>query len=159
MTDYRGNQHQIDAINEYRNEFESGYFLEQYILTFDQNYSKNELINFALVEWGYQETECTYPKVESFFMPYETKVVKKIGTWEKPNGDCYSLESVENGYLIMDVTSMPAFTGLPETCTIPGEYQISVRNLKDTPDVEWGYFTCQSDKRVGLPQPWMEYPD
>lgn len=156
MTDYRGNQHQMDAINEYRNEFELGHFLEQYIHTFDQNYEKDELVNFALVEWGYQETDCTYPKVELYFMPYETKAIEKIGEWEKPNDNCFSIDSDENGYVIADVWHVPGIFEPHEICTIPGEYRISVTNLKDTPDIEWGYFTCQKDMLVGNPEPWMD---
>ena len=158
MTDYRDNPYRIDAINEYRNEFESGYFLEQYIHTFDQDYEKDELINFVLVEWGYQETDCTYPKIELYFMPYETKEIEKIGKWEKPNDSCFSIDSDEDGYVITNVWHAPGIFEPHETCTIPGEYRISVTNLKDTPDVEWGYFTCQKDKIVDEPQPWMDLP-
>ena len=156
MTDYRGNQHQMDAINEYRNEFESGYFLEQYIHTFDKNYERDELVNFTLVEWGYRETDCTYPKVELYFMPYETKAIEKIGQWEKPHDNCFSIDSDGNGYVIADVWPVPGIFEPHEICTIPGEYRISVTNLKDMPDVEWGYFTCQKDILVDNPEPWMD---
>ena len=83
MTDYRGNEHQIKAINEYRNEFESGYFLEQFILFTDkQNYEKDDLINFVFVEWGYQPEECTSPKVEVSIRPYENyDSIEKISEW------------------------------------------------------------------------------
>ena len=159
MTDYRGHQHRIDAINEYRNEFESGYFLEQYIHTFDQDYNKDELINFTLVEWGYQQQECTFPKVEVYLRPYENyNSIEKISEWEKPKDNCFSIDSDENGYVIVYVRSMSGMSEQHETCTIPGEYRISVTNLKDTPDVEWGYFTCQKDKLVGNSEPWMDLP-
>lgn len=162
MTDYRGNEHQIKAINEYGNEFETEYFLEQFILfTNKQNYEKDDLINFVFVEWGYQQQECTSPKVEVYLRPYENyDKIEKISEWQKSEEDgCYSIDYDSDGYLIMNAWPMPGIFEPHETCTIPGEYRITASNLKDESKKQWGYYTCQQEKLVGEPQPWMELPN
>ena len=156
MTDYRGHEHQINAINEYRNEFEDGYFLEQFILPNKQNFEKGELINFVYVGWGYQPQECTSPKVEVFFKPYENGKIEKFGQWQKPKDNCFSIASDSDGYLIVDAWPNTGISPPHEICTIPGEYRVAASTLEDESKVEWGYFTCQKDKLVGEPQPWME---
>ncbi|MFB5606189.1 MAG: hypothetical protein ACE5R7_07870, partial [Nitrosarchaeum sp.] len=85
MTDYRDPQYHIRAINDYRSEFESGYFLEQFIFSNKQNYEKDDLINFIFVEWGYQPQKCTSPKVEVYLRPYDNyDKIEKISEWQKP---------------------------------------------------------------------------
>lgn len=160
MTDYRGNEHQIKAIDEYRNEFEPGYFLEQFILfTNNQNYEKDDLINFVFVEWGYQPEECTSTKVEVYLRPYENyDSIEKISEWQKPDEECIAIDSDSDGYLIMNVWPMPGVFEPHETCSIPGEYRIIASNLEDESKKEHGYYTCQQEKLVGEPQPWMELP-
>ena len=160
MTDYRGHEHQINAINEYRAEFESGYFLEQFIFSNKQNYEKDDLINFIFVEWGYQPQECTYPKVEVYLRPYDNyDKIEKISEWQKPEDSCFSIDSDSNGYLIMNLVNMPGIFEPHETCTIQGEYRIVASNLEDESKKEFGYYTCQKEKLIGLPQPWMELPE
>ncbi len=161
MTDYRGHQHQIDAINEYRAEFESGYFLEQFILFPNkQNYEKDDLISFIFAEWGYQPQKCTYPKVEVYLRPYDNyDKIEKIGEWQKPDDVCFSIDSDSDGYLIMTRWSMPGIFEPYQICTIPGEYRVVASNIQDESKKEIGYYTCQKEKLVGLPQPWMELPE
>ena len=160
LTDFRGYEHQIKAINEYRNEFEPGYFLEQFILfPNDQNYEKDDLVNFVLVEWGYQPEECTSPKVEVYLRPYENyESIEKISEWQKPDEECRTVDSDSDGHLIMNSWSMPGIFDPHETCTIPGEYRVVASNLKDESKKEYGYYTCQKERLVGEPQPWMELP-
>ena len=157
MTDYRGHEYDISAINKYRNEFETGYFLEQFIHSNKQNYEKDDLISFRFGEWGYQPQECTFPKVEIYLRPYENYTsIEKISEWQKTDEDCFSIDSDSNGYLIANVRHMPGIFEPHETCTIPGEYRIVASNLKDESKKEWGYYTCQQEKLGGEPQPWME---
>ncbi|MGY5148319.1 MAG: hypothetical protein ACW9W4_10015 [Candidatus Nitrosopumilus sp. bin_7KS] len=59
----------------------------------------------------------------------------------------------------MNTNPLPGILEEHLTCNNPGEYRILVRNLNDEPQVEWGYYTCQRDKLVGEPQPWMEIPE
>jgi hypothetical protein len=159
MTDYRDPQYHIRAINDYRNEFESGYFLEQFIFSNKQNYEKDDLINFIVVEWGYQPQKCTYPKVEVYLRPYDNyDKIEKISEWQKPDDACFSISSDSDGYLIMNLWPMPIFEPY-QTCTIPGEYRVVASNLEDESKKEFGYYTCQKEKLVGLPQPWMELPE
>ena len=161
IIDYRGNEHQIKAIDEYRDEFESGYFLEQFIFfPNDQNYEKDDLINFVLVEWGYQSEECTSPEVEVYLRPYENyESIEKISEWQKHDEEeCITIDSDSDGYLIMNAWHMPGIFEPYETCSIPGEYRVVVSNLKDESKKEYGYYTCQKEKLVGEPQPWMELP-
>lgn len=159
MTDYRDRTYHIDAINDYRNEFETGYFLEQFLYLKKQNYEKDDLINFILVEWGYQSQECTSPKVEVYLRPYENyESIEKISEWQKPDEECIPIDSDSDGYLIMNAWPMPGIFEPHETCSIPGEYRIITSNLKDESKKEWGYYTCQQEKLVGEPQPWMEFP-
>lgn len=162
MTDYRGNQHQIDAINKYREEFESSYFLEQFVILNKQNFEKDELINFVVVQWGYQPEKCISYDVKGYFKPYENYdpfYVEKISEWEDTQECTSVITSDSNGYVIVNMNPVP---GIPEEhliCNNPGEYRILVRNLDDESQVEWGYYTCQRDKLVGEPQPWMEIPE
>ena len=159
MTDFRGHEYDVSAINEYRNEFEDGYFLEQFIISNKQNYEKDELINFVFVEWRYQSQECTSPKVEMYLRPYENyDSIEKINEWQKSEEECYSIDSDSDGYLIANVWHIGLFE-LSETCTIPGEYRVVASNLKDESKKEYGYYTCQKEKLVGEPQPWMEIPE
>ena len=162
MTDFRGNEHQIKAINEYRNEFEDGYFLEQFIFfTNNQNYEKDDLINFIFVEWGYLSEECTSPKVEVYLRPYDNyDSIVKISEWQKSGEDgCHSIDSDSEGYLIVNIRHIPGIFAPHESCTIPGEYRIVASNLEEESKKEYGYYTCQKEKLVGEPQPWMELPE
>lgn len=161
MTDYRSPEYNTNAINEYRNEFETGYFLEQFIVfTNKQNYEKDDEIHFVFAEWGYQQQECTSPKVEVYFRHYDNyDKIEKISEWQKSEEDgCYSIDSDSNGYLIVNIRHMPGIFAPHETCIIPGEYRIVGSNLADESKKEYGYYTCQQEKLVGEPQPWMELP-
>jgi len=160
MTDFRSSEYDIRAINEYRNEFESGYFLEQFIFSNKQNYEKDDLIHFVFAEWGYQPQECTSSKVEVYLRSYENyDKIEKISEWQKSEKECYSIDSDSNGYLIVNIRHMPGIFEPHDTCTIPGEYRVVVSNLEDESKKEWGYYTCQKDKLAGEPQPWMELPE
>lgn len=164
VIDYRGNQHQIDAINKYREDFEPGYFLEQFILSNKQNFEKDEVMNFIVVQWGYQPQECSYSQVIGYFKPYSNYedyfYAEKISEWEKPKDLCRpAIYSDSNGYVIVDMRSVPGIPDEHQTCNEPGEYRILVRNLKDKSQVQWGYYTCQRDKLAGEPQPWMSLPE
>jgi len=160
MTDFRGHEYDISAINKYRNEFKTDYFLEQFIFSNKQNYEKDDLINFIFAEWGYQQQECTSPKVEVYLRPYENyDSIEKISEWQKSEEECHSISSDLNGYLIVNIRHMPGIFEPHETCTIPGEYRIIASNLEDESKKEYGYYTCQKEKLVGEPQPWMELPE
>lgn len=160
MADYRDRTYHINAINDYRDEFETGYFLEQFIaFPNKQNYEKDDLINFVLVEWGYQPQECTYSKVEVYLRPYDNyDKIEKISEWQKPDDMCFTISSYSDGYLIMDLWNSPGIFEPYETCTIPGEYRIVASNLEEESKKEYGYYTCQKEKLVGEAQPWMELP-
>ena len=163
MMDFRGNQHQIDAINQYRGEFESGYFLEQFVIPTNQNFEEGQVINFIVGQWGYQSEECTSYRITGYFKSYSDYEnpfnIEKIFEWENTEECFHIISSDSNGYLIVNLKSG---IGLPEehqTCVNPGEYRIHVRNLENTPHVESGYYTCQRDKLMGEPQPWMQLPE
>ena len=162
MMDYRGDQHQIDAINKYRDEFEAGYFLEQFIVPNKQNFEKDDIINFIVVQWGYQPEKCLSYSIKAYFKPYENYdpfYAEKISEWENAQ-ECGSvISSDSNGYIVVNMEPMPGIPEEHQTCINPGEYRILVRNLKDEPQVEWGHYTCQRDKLIGEPQPWMEIPE
>lgn len=161
MTDYRTPQYNIRAINDYRDEFETGYFLEQFIVfTNKQNYEKDDEIHFIFAEWGYQPQECTAPKVEVYLRPYDNyDKIEKISEWQKTEEECYSIDFNSDGYLITNIRHMPGIFEPHETCTIPGEYRVVASNLEDKSKKEYGYYTCQREKLVGEPQPWMKLPE
>ena len=160
LTDTRDKVNQINAIREYQNEFESGYFLEQFIHPIKQNYEKDKLMNFIYGEWGFQPTENTSPKVTVYFRSYENyDKIEKINEWQKPKDDAsIAISGDSDGFLLMGLHGMPPATGIHEACVIPGEYRVSASNPYDVSKMEWGYFTCQKDKLAGEPQPWMELP-
>ncbi len=161
IADTRGHENKINAIKEYRDEFESEYFLEQFIYSNKQNYEKDKLMNFIFGEWGYQPKNYTSSKVEVYFRSYDNyDKIEKINEWQKPKDfGVFLLTSDSDGYLMMDLHGMPPATGIHETCTIPGEYRVAASNLEDGSKKEYGYFTCQKEKLVGNPQPWMELPE
>ena len=161
LTDTRDRVNQINAIREYRDKFESGYFLEQFIHPIKQNYEKDKLMNFIYGEWGFQPTENTSPKVTVYFRSYENyDKIEKINEWQKPKDDAsIAISHDPDGFLLMGLHGMPPATGIHEACVIPGEYRVSASNPNDESKVEWGYFTCQRDKLVGEAQPWMELPE
>ena len=160
LADTRGTENKINAIKEYRDEFETGFFLEQFIHTNKQNYEKDKLMNFIYGEWGFQSTENTSPTVTVYFRSYDNyDRIEKINEWQKPKDSAFFVSPDSDGYLIMDLQGMPPAAGIHETCTIPGEYRVSASNPDDESKVEWGYFTCQKDKLVGESQPWMELPE
>lgn len=160
LADTRGTENKINAIKEYRDEFETGFFLEQFIHTNKQNYEKDKLMNFIYGEWGFQSTENTSPTVTVYFRSYDNyDKIEKINEWKKPKDSAFFVSPDSDGYLIMDLQGMPPAAGMHETCIIPGEYRVSVSNPDDESKVEWGYFTCQKDKLVGESQPWMELPE
>ena len=162
MTDYRGYQHQIDANNKYRDEFELSYFLEQFVIPNKPNFDKNQVINFIVGHWGYQPEKCISYDVKGYFKPYENYdpfYAEKISESENAQ-ECDSvISSDSNGYLIVNMNPMPGIPEEHQTCNNPGEYRILLRNLNDEAQVEWGYYTCQRDKLVGDPQPWMAIPE
>ena len=162
MADYRGNQHQVDAISKYREQFEPGYFLEQFVVPNKQNFKKDEVINFVVGQWGYQPEKCVSYIVKGYFKPYHNYedpfYVEKISQWEST--ECNRIISSDsNGHVIVNMQPMPGIPEEHQTCGTPGEYRILVQNPKDETHVEWGYYTCQRDKLVGEPQPWMELPE
>jgi len=161
LTD-RENQHQIDAINKYRQDFEPSYFLEPFVIPNKHNFEKDEVMNFVVGQWGYQPEKCISYSVQGYFKPYENYdpfYIEKISVIEVAQ-ECDSvISSDSNGYIIVNMQPIPGIPEDHQTCTNPGEYRILVRNLKDEPQVEWGYYTCQRDKLVGEPQPWMEIPE
>lgn len=161
LTDTRDRVNQINAIREYRDEFEPGYFLEQFIHPIKQNYEKDKLMNFIYGEWGFQPTENTSPKVTVYFRSYENyDMIEKINDWQKPKDDTsIAISHDSDGFLLMGLYGMTPATGTHETCVVPGEYRVSVSNPYDESKVAWGYFTCQNNKIVGEPQPWMEIPE
>lgn len=161
IEDTRGHENKINAIRDYREEFESGYFLEQFIIPNKQNFEKDELINFVYGEWGHQPKENTSVKIDVYFRSYDNyDKIEKIKEWQKPKDDTvFAITPDSDGYLLMDLWGMPPATGVHETCVIPGEYRVAASNIGDKSKVEWGYFTCQRDKLVGEPQPWMEIPE
>ena len=162
MTDYRGYQHQIDAINKYREEYEPGYFLEQFVIPNKQNFEKDNVINFVVGQWGYQPEKCLSYSVKGYFKPYanyDPFYVEKISEWEDKQECSSVINSDSNGFVIVNVNPMPGIPEEHQICNNPGEYRILLRNLNDEPQVEWGYYTCQRDKLVGEPQPWMEIPE
>lgn len=160
LADTRGTENKLNAIKEYRDEFESGYFLEQFIHTIKQNYEKDQLMNFIYGEWGFQPTENTSPKVTVYFRSYDNyDKIEKINEWHKPKDSAFLMSPDSDGYLVMDLQGMSPAIGIHETCTIPGEYRVSASNLDYKSKVEWGYFTCQKDELVGEPQPWMDLPE
>ena len=160
MTDYRSDEYNIRAINEYRNAFENGYFLEQFIISNKQTYEKNDPILFVFAEWGYLQQECTYPKVEVYLRSYENyDKIKKISEWQKSENECYSISSDSDGHLIVNIRHMPGIFEPYDTCIIPGEYRVIASNLEDESKKAFGYYTCQREKLVGEPQPWMELPE
>ncbi|MEX0863179.1 hypothetical protein [Nitrosopumilus sp.] len=71
LADTRGTENKINAIKEYRDKFETGYFLEQFIHPTKQNFEKDRLMHFISGEWGFQPTEHTSPKVTVYFRSYE----------------------------------------------------------------------------------------
>jgi hypothetical protein len=160
LTDFRGNEHQIKAINEYREEFESDYFLEQFVFfPREQDFEKDDLINFVLVEWGYQPEKCTSSKVEVYLRPYENyNSIEKISEWQKPDEECRTIDSDSDGHLIVNTWPMPGIFDPHETCTIPGEYRVVASNIEEEYKKEYGYYTCQKEKLIGEAQPWMELP-
>lgn len=160
LADTRGTENKINAIKEYRDEFESGYFLEQFIHTFKENYEKDRLMSFIYGEWGYQPTENTSAEVVVYFRSYEDyDHIEKINEWHKPKDSAFFVSPDSEGYFVIDLNGMPPSVGIHETCIIPGEYRVSASNPDDESKVEWGYFTCQRDKLVGEPQPWMDLPE
>lgn len=60
-----------------------------------------------------------------------------------------------NGYLIVDAWLNIGITPLHEICIIPGEYRVAASKTLRTNPGGVGYFTCQKDKLIGEPQPWM----
>jgi len=159
MTDFRGHEYAINAINEYRNKFENGYFLEQFITPNKQNYEKNDSMKFVFVEWGYQPQECTFPKIEVYFRSYDNyNSIEKTNEWQRTKEGGHSIYSDSDGYLIANDWPIGIFD-LAETCTIPGEYRVVASNIQDESKKEFGYYTCQKEKLDGMPQPWMELPE
>ena len=161
LTDTRDRVNQINAIREYRDKFEPGYFLEQFIHPIKQNYEKDQLMNFIYGEWGFQPTENISPKVTVYFRSYENyDKIEKINEWQKPKNDAsIAISHDSDGFLLMRLHGMSPATGTHETCVVPGEYGVSASNPYDESKVAWGYFTCQNNEIVGEPQPWMEIPE
>ena len=160
LADTRGIENKIPAIKEYRDEFESGYFLEQFIIPNKQNFEKGQVIHFIFGEWGFQPTENTSSKVTVYFRSYDNyDKIEKINEWKKPNDSTYLSSPDSDGYLMIDFHGMAPTIGTHEECVIPGEYRVSASNSGDKSKLEWGYFTCQRDKLVGEAQPWIEIPE
>lgn len=160
LADTRGTENKINAIKEYRDEFETGYFLEQFVHIFQENYEKDRLMHFVYGEWGYQPTENTSAEVAAYFRSYDNyDMIEKINEWQKPKDSAILMSPDSDGYFVIDLHGMSPAIGIHETCVIPGEYRISATTPDDESKVVWGYFTCQKDKLVGEPQPWMDLPE
>ncbi len=136
--------------------------MKQFLFALDDQYKKDDMINFIFTEWGYQKQECTSPVLKMYLKPYDNYAafgsIEKIYEWKNPNY-CDSLEYYSEGHLILNFWRMPDFPDQYRSCTVPGEYKIFASSDNGENIESVGSFTCQRDMLEGEPQPWMELPD
>lgn len=162
--DYRSDKPKIQAINEYIQAFELGFFVEQFSFGLKPDYEEGEEISFVFAEWGFQEQPCTLPHLKMYLRSYDNySAIQKIHEWKAKPHPCPSPSPETEGSVILNYWRMSDM-GFSDDfeyklCTTPGEYKIFASSDEDEKLEHIGAFTCMRDSFTDKTQPWTDLPE